>query len=93
MFNRNVVLPLLANLSGVGFKILLDILATSAGRIRVKEIPFIMRARHAGESKLGPTVVWEYFLLLINKLVGNLIPIRFVMFCPSGRSDNKWVSE
>lgn len=80
MFKRELILPQLASLSGVGFKILLDILATSAGKLRIKEIPFVMRARHSGESKLGPVVIWEYFLLLINKMVGNFVPIRFVMF-------------
>jgi dolichol-phosphate mannosyltransferase len=38
----------------------------------------------AGESKLDSLVVWEYALLLIDKLIGRRIPVRFMLFCLVG---------
>lgn len=40
------------HLGGAGFKILLDLIL-ALGRPRLAEVPFVMRARHAGQSKLG----------------------------------------
>jgi hypothetical protein len=68
-------------LSNIGFKILLDIIASSPRPLQVKEIPFYFRERHAGESKFG----WEYLMLLADKVVGHIVPIRFILFaliCP-----------
>jgi dolichol-phosphate mannosyltransferase len=39
-----------------------------------------MRARQAGQSKLGVSVVYEYLALLVNKLFRRIIPTRFVLF-------------
>jgi dolichol-phosphate mannosyltransferase len=38
----------------------------------------------SGASKLDSLVMYEYFLLLADKLVGRYIPIRFVIFCAVG---------
>lgn len=67
-------------LSGIGFKILLDILASSRRGLKIKEIPFEFRTRVAGESKLDSMVAWEYVMMLLDKLIGHLVPIRFVLF-------------
>ncbi len=67
-------------LSGIGFKILLDILASSRRGLRIKELPFEFRTRVAGESKLDSMVAWEYVMMLLDKLIGHLVPIRFVLF-------------
>jgi len=67
-------------LSGIGFKILLDILASSPRALRIKELPFEFRTRVAGESKLDSMVAWEYVMMLLDKLIGHLVPIRFVLF-------------
>jgi len=45
--------------SRAGFKILLDILASGAARLRVAEVPYTFRSRHAGASKLDELVVWS----------------------------------
>jgi dolichol-phosphate mannosyltransferase len=67
-------------LSGVGFKILLDIFSATERPLRFRELPFTFRQRQAGASKLDHTVLWEYLLMLIQKLVGPLIPLRFIAF-------------
>jgi len=67
-------------LSGVGFKILLDILATVAQPMRVKEFPFNFAARAEGESKLDRTVVFEFLVGLYDKWLGRIIPTRFALF-------------
>ncbi|WP_067734885.1 glycosyltransferase [Novosphingobium naphthalenivorans] len=67
-------------LSGVGFKILLDILATVERPLRVKEFPLNFAARAEGESKLDQTVVFEFLVGLYDKWLGRIIPTRFALF-------------
>jgi dolichol-phosphate mannosyltransferase len=67
-------------LSGVGFKILLDILATVDAPLRIKEVPLQFAARAEGESKLDRTVVFEFLIGLYDKWLGRIIPTRFALF-------------
>lgn len=67
-------------LSGVGFKILLDILATVERPLKVKEFPLNFAARADGESKLDRTVVFEFLVGLYDKWLGRWIPTRFALF-------------
>ncbi len=67
-------------LSGIGFKILLDILATVETPMRVKEFPLNFAARAQGESKLDRTVVFEFLVGLYDKWLGRIIPTRFALF-------------
>jgi dolichol-phosphate mannosyltransferase len=67
-------------LSGVGFKILLDILATVDTALRVKEFPMHFAARATGESKLDRTVVFEFLVGLYDRWLGRIIPTRFALF-------------
>ena len=67
-------------LSGVGFKILLDILATVETPMRIKEVPMNFAARLEGESKLDRTVVFEFLVGLYDKWLGRIIPTRFALF-------------
>lgn len=67
-------------LSVMGFKILLDLLASSPQPMRFKELPYEFRPRHAGESKLDSHVIWDYLMLLIDKMVGRIVPVRFIAF-------------
>jgi dolichol-phosphate mannosyltransferase len=73
-------------LSGQGFKILLDLFASTPAAYRFKEIPYVFRQRQYGESKLDSLVVWEYMMLLLDKLVGRYVPVRFVFFAAIGTS-------
>lgn len=68
------------DLSGQGYKILLDLCASSPTRLRIRELPYSFRNREAGESKLDSLIVWEYLLLLVDKLIGHIVPARFVSF-------------
>ena len=72
------------DLSGQGYKILLDICASARTPLRVQEISYRFRARQAGESKLDALIVWEYLLLLIDKTIGHIVPARFVSFMAIG---------
>jgi dolichol-phosphate mannosyltransferase len=84
MVRRNSFQGLVRRLSNIGFKILLDILASSPRPLQVKEIPFQFRERHAGESKFDPLIGWEYLLLVADKVIGNIVPIRFFVFASVG---------
>jgi dolichol-phosphate mannosyltransferase len=66
--------------SGVGFKILLDLIASSQAPVTVREIPYVFRTRLYGESKLDITVGVEYFVLLADKLIGYTIPLQFALY-------------
>lgn len=80
MLQRKTLDSTIHNLSGVGFKILLDILASAKMPLRVAEVPFHFRDRFAGESKLDEMVIWEYGMLLADKTVGRFLPVRFLAF-------------
>lgn len=84
MLRRGVFDAAVRNLSGVGFKILLDILASSPEPVRVAELPYTFRTRVAGESKLDSAAAWEFLLLLLDKTVGRFVPIRFMLFSVVG---------
>jgi dolichol-phosphate mannosyltransferase len=84
MLRRMVFERVVRGLSTQGFKILLDILATAETPLRIKEIPFQFRQRLAGESKLDTLVAWEFAMLLADKLVGHIVPVRFLLFAVIG---------
>ena len=80
MLRRRVLDSTVHNLSGLGFKILLDILATAKQPLRVAEVPYCFRDRFTGESKLDEMVIWEYGMLLADKTLGRFVPVRFLTF-------------
>ena len=67
-------------LSGIGFKIMLDILATAEPKLRVKEFPLKFAQRAAGESKLDHGVVLDFLAGLYERWFGRIIPTRFALF-------------
>jgi dolichol-phosphate mannosyltransferase len=69
-----------AGVSGVGFKILLDLFATAPQPLRFRELPYRFRSRTAGQSKLDTNVAWEFFIMLLDRLLGRVVPIRFIAF-------------
>lgn len=71
-------------LSGQGFKILLDVLASAPTPLRLSEHPYTFRQRLHGESKLDSAVLWDYAALLLDKTIGRFVPVRFVMFAIVG---------
>ena len=84
MLPRAVLHDVVRRLSGIGFKILLDIFASSRRPLRFRELPYTFRTRFAGESKLDTMVAWEYLILLLDKLIGHILPVRFVLFAAVG---------
>jgi len=87
MLSSTLLRDCVHNLSGVGFKILLDIFASSPRPLRFKEIPYVFRERRAGESKLDNAVLWEYLLMLVQKkTTGSVVPVRFIGFSLIGGS-------
>jgi dolichol-phosphate mannosyltransferase len=80
MLRRDVLEGALRRLSGQGFKILLDILASSPRSLRIRELPYNFRERQHGASKLDTLVAWEYMMLIADKLIGHIIPVRFALF-------------
>lgn len=66
--------------SGIGFKILLDLVASSTHPVRTGEVPYTFRERVHGTSKLDILVSLEYLQLLLDKTIGDFIPARFAIF-------------
>jgi len=86
MIRRERVEAIAGSLSREGFKILLDIVASTPERLKTVEVPFTFRERQAGESKLDSLVTAEYLGLLFSKISGGVLPVRFLMFLAVGAS-------
>ncbi len=86
LFRRDWFEQIMRRLSGRGFKILLDMLLSSPIPPRYAEVPFTMRVRAHGASKLSMGVIWDFGVLLVHKLLGRLIPARFISFSVVGLS-------
>lgn len=71
---------LVPNLSGIGFKILLDLLATASPPLTVKDFPMNFSARRSGESKLDRAVAFDFLAGLYDKSFGRVVPTRFALF-------------
>ena len=86
MVRRAFLERVVRRLYGRGFKILLDLIAAARGEARIVELPYHMRSRRHGESKLGARVVAEFFMLILYHLFGRLLPARFFLFAAVGVS-------
>ncbi|MBV9523117.1 MAG: glycosyltransferase family 2 protein [Alphaproteobacteria bacterium] len=84
MMRRDAFEAAARRLSAVGFKILLDLFASSPVPLRFKELPYRFRRREHGVSKLDTLVAWEYLMLIADKLVGHIVPVRFALFAAVG---------
>jgi dolichol-phosphate mannosyltransferase len=84
MIRRERFEAAMRRLSGQGFKILLDLLASSPTPLRLREFAYTFRPRLHGASKLDSMVAWEYLMLIADKLVGRVIPVRFALFALIG---------
>lgn len=84
MIRRDRFEQLAPKLSVQGFKILLDIVATGQGKLRVVEIPYAFGSRLHGESKLDSMVALDFLGLLLAKLTGDAVSLRFLLFALVG---------
>ena len=84
LIRRQFFMGVAHRVSGIGFKILVDLLASSSRPPKIAELPYTFRNRLHGESKLDILVGLEYFQLLLDKLIGNIIPPAFILFALVG---------
>jgi dolichol-phosphate mannosyltransferase len=84
MIRRERFEQLAPQLSTQGFKILLDVIASAEGELRVKEIPFTFGSRQHGESKLDSMVALDFLGLVLAKLTHDVVSLRFLLFAMVG---------
>jgi dolichol-phosphate mannosyltransferase len=84
MLRRDKFDAIADRLSPVGFKILLDIVATAGPSLRVAEQSFVFGKREQGESKFNVQIGLEFLGLLLAKLTGDLVDPRFIFFALVG---------
>jgi len=84
VLTRDYLEEVIGSTSGIGFKILLDLVASAQRLVRVGEVPYTFRERQYGSSKLDIVVGLEYLQLLLDKKIGNLVPTRFLIFSTVG---------
>lgn len=84
MIRREVFLGRVHSLSGVGFKILLDLFASGKQPLRFRELPYHFRGRSQGQSKLDSRVAWDFLMLVLDKRLGGVVPVRFITFALVG---------
>jgi dolichol-phosphate mannosyltransferase len=84
VLTRDYLEEVVRSASGIGFKILLDLVASARRPLRVGEVPYTFRERLYGSSKLDIVVGLEYLQLLLDMKIGNLVPTRFLIFSTVG---------
>lgn len=84
MIRRDRFEQLAPQLSTQGFKILLDVVATARGALRIREVPYTFGSRLHGESKLDSMVALDFLGLILAKLTNDVISLRFLLFALVG---------
>ena len=84
MLRTALLREMVPHLAAIGFKILLDIMTTATRPLRFKELPYTFRLRTEGESKLDHVVAMEFLIALYDRMFGEIVPVRFVMFSAIG---------
>ena len=59
---------------------LLDIILSTNNTIKYSEIPFKFQKRYSGKSKLNSKVLIDFIALIIDKLIGKIIPARYFIY-------------
>jgi dolichol-phosphate mannosyltransferase len=77
---RDVLLEAAPRLSNVGYKILLDLVASHPRPLKAAEVGYTFGIRQNGESKLDEMVALEYVELLLDKSIGRFVPVKLVQF-------------
>jgi dolichol-phosphate mannosyltransferase len=80
LLRRSFLLDVVHDLQGGGFKILVDLLASSPVPVRFSEVGYKFGVRRHGESKLDVVVGIEYLFLIVNKRLGGLVPLHMAMY-------------
>jgi dolichol-phosphate mannosyltransferase len=82
--DRRFLEEVIYDVSAIGFKILVDLLASAKRPVRLGEVPYTFRNREEGESKLDVLVMVEYAQLIFDKMTGSAVPSRFLLFAAVG---------
>jgi dolichol-phosphate mannosyltransferase len=80
LLSREYFLTVVHDLSQMGFKILLDLVVSAPRPVRLAEVPYVFGTRVYGESKLDLNPGVEFLLLIADKLVGRIVPVRYVLY-------------
>ena len=83
VLRRDALETLTPSLSSLGYQVLLDLIATARGRLRIVEV--------AADSTEGPRrselkLTIELVALMLSKVTGDAVSIRFLLFCLVGLS-------
>ncbi|MCU1325816.1 MAG: Dolichol monophosphate mannose synthase [Bryobacterales bacterium] len=81
---REYLEEVVRSMSNRGFKILVDLVASSERPVRFEEVGYTFRNRIHGESKLDITVGIEFIELLLDKKFGRFVPVNYLMFAGVG---------
>ena len=85
MMRRDALETLTPSLSSLGYQVLLDLIATARGRLRVVEL-----AAEGGDARGARTselkLALELLALMMAKFTGDAVSIRFLLFCLVGLS-------
>ncbi|QUS40772.1 glycosyltransferase family 2 protein [Tardiphaga alba] len=84
MIRRDRFEQLAPQLSTQGFKILLDVVATARGTLKIVEVPYTFGSRMHGESKLDSMVALDFLGLILAKLTNDIVSLRFLLFALVG---------
>jgi len=84
MTRREIVAGIAPALSPDGFKILVDLILSTRGQLKIVESTYVFRQRQAGESKLSPLVGLDFLGLVARHATGGLLPTRFLLFALIG---------
>ncbi len=85
MIRREAVARAAPRLSDSGFKLLLDLVASSPSPLRAVELPYAFAPRAHGLSKLDAGVMWSFIGLLLRQCLRRACE-RFGRFCLIGTS-------
>ena len=83
---REVFEETVRQMTGKGFKILLDMVLSVGRPLKTREFSYEFRTRQHGESKLDIVVGFEYLYLLADKIFGRFVPVSFVVYVLAGLS-------
>ncbi len=84
LLRRETMEDAVRRLSGLGFKILVDLFASASRPLRFVELPYTFRERSQGASKFDFQAAWSFLLLLLDKKLSSYVPVRFVSFAAIG---------
>jgi len=83
MIRREALEQVAPSLSSLGYQVLLDVVATARGRLRVVELP---GAHDAAANRSELKLALELLALMIAKFSNDAVSIRFMLFCLVGLS-------